>query len=61
MAPIKVDPFLPPVLGYKHIANMHVYSHPSWGGALVMLATFVGPLLICFALYKYWQRQHSAA
>lgn len=44
-APMTVDPFMPPVLGYKRIANFIVYSVPSWGGILVMLASALGVLL----------------
>jgi copper chaperone NosL len=45
MAPMDVDPFMPPVLGFKRIANFIVYSVPSFGGALIMLASAIGPLL----------------
>jgi copper chaperone NosL len=45
-AAITVAPFTPPALGFKHIANFYVYSFPSFGGALVVLATLIGALAL---------------
>ncbi len=42
-APIRVDGFMPPLFGYKKIANFDIYSYP--GGASYALAA-VGALLI---------------
>lgn len=47
-APITVAPFMPPVLGFKKIANFVVYSIPSFGGIGVMVATFLLPVLSWF-------------
>lgn len=44
-APITVAPFMPPVLGFKRIANFVVYSIPSFGGSGVMVATFLLPVI----------------
>lgn len=46
-AAVKVDPFMPPMFGYKQLANFEVYSYPSaasyaLGGAMLLLvAAFV--------------------
>jgi copper chaperone NosL len=45
MAPMDVAPFMPPVLGFKQIANFKVYSVPAFGGAAIMLASAIGPLI----------------
>lgn len=42
-AAVKVDPFMPPVFGYRQIANFEVYSYPqgasyAMGAALLLLA-----------------------
>jgi hypothetical protein len=34
-APIKVEPFTPPVFGHQHIANFDVYSYPALGTYLL--------------------------
>jgi hypothetical protein len=46
-ASVKVPPFMPPLFGYKKLANFEVYSYPSAGSyalagvALVLLVAFV--------------------
>jgi hypothetical protein len=46
-ASVKVPPFMPPLFGYKKLANFEVYSYPSAGSyalaavAVVLLAAFV--------------------
>jgi copper chaperone NosL len=37
-AAIKVDPFMPPVFGYRQIANFEVYSYPRPGAYLMIAA-----------------------
>ena len=42
-APVKVEPFTPPILGYRRIANFEVYSYPdaatyAMAAALLLLA-----------------------
>ena len=43
-APVKVPPFMPPLFGYKQLANFEVYSYPglgsyAFGAALLLLVT----------------------
>jgi hypothetical protein len=46
-APVRVDPFTPPLFGYKQLANFEVYSYPGPGSyalalvALCLAAAFV--------------------
>ena len=47
-APVKVDPFMPPLFGSSQLANFEVYSYPglaSWALAVVGLALAVALLL----------------
>src|SRR5262249_31156281 len=48
-AAVKVDPFMPPLFGYKKLANFEVYSYPALGSyalvfvlASLLLAVFLG-------------------
>lgn len=50
-APVKVDPFTPPMFGYRQIANFEVYSYPAAGSYL--MAGTVGLLLL--ALLVAWR------
>ncbi len=50
-APVKVDPFMPPMFGYKQLANFEVYSYPA-PGTYLMLAT---ALLLFAALFVAWR------
>jgi hypothetical protein len=40
-ASVKVDPFLPPLFGYKKLANFEVYSYPGLGSYALLAATLV--------------------
>ena len=52
-APIKVDPFTPPVFGHQHIANFDVYSYPALGTYLLgAYAVILGVLLVLEARRK---------
>ena len=51
-APVKVDPFTPPVFGYQKIANFEVYSYPQ-SGAYFLAGVAV---LIAAALWMAWRR-----
>jgi hypothetical protein len=56
-AAVRVDPFMPPLFGYRQLANFEVYSYPSLGSyslALVALALFA-------ALVLAWRGQRGAA
>jgi copper chaperone NosL len=60
-AAVKVDPFMPPVFGYKQLANFEVYSYP----AAASYAMGVSTLLVAAALVVAWRatrgRRESAA
>lgn len=55
-AAVKVEPFLPPLFGYKKLANFEVYSYPQLGSyalavtALCLLAAFV-------LAFRQWRRE----
>jgi hypothetical protein len=57
-APVKVDPFMPPMFGYKQLANFEVYSYPT-AGSYTMAAT---ALLLFAAVVLAWRsgRAHAA-
>lgn len=55
-AAVRVDPFTPPLVGYKKLANFEVYSYPQLGsyalGAVALLLVFA------FALtWRQWRRE----
>ena len=56
-APVKVEPFMPPVFGYQRIANFEVYSYPKAGSYLL----FGVPFLLAVALVLVWRQRRSAA
>jgi hypothetical protein len=55
-AAVRVDPFMPPLFGYKKLANFEVYSYPQVGSyALAAVAVL---LLLGFALvWRQWRRE----
>jgi hypothetical protein len=54
-ASVKVDPFTPPLVGYKKLANFEVYSFPAVGSyALLAVA-----LLLLAALWLSWRTSCS--
>jgi hypothetical protein len=55
-AAVKVPPFMPPVFGYKQIANFEVYSYPR-GGTYLLLT--VG-LLLAAALWLAWRQRPAS-
>jgi hypothetical protein len=55
-AAVKVDPFMPPMFGYKQLANFEVYSYPAAG---TYLMTAVGVLLVV-ALFNAWWTSRRA-
>ena len=56
-AAVKVDPFLPPMFGYKKLANFEVYSYPGPGSyALVAVA-----VLLAVAIVLAWRQSRTAA
>jgi hypothetical protein len=56
-AAVKVPPFMPPVFGFKQIANFQVYSYPQ-AGTYAMGAAFV---LLFAALFLAWRDFRRAA
>jgi hypothetical protein len=59
-AAVRVDPFMPPMFGYKQLANFEVYSYPA-PGTYLMIATAV--LLFAAVIIAWWtdRRGHTAA
>ena len=54
-AAVKVDPFTPPLFGYKKLANFEVYSYPGLGSyALAGVA-----LLLIVAFYLAWRQPRA--
>jgi hypothetical protein len=54
-AAVQVEPFTPPMFGFKQIANFEVYSYPGLGG--YMLA---GAALVLFvALFMAWRQRRA--
>ncbi len=57
-AAVRVDPFMPPLFGYKKLANFEVYSYPKLGSyalaaaALLLLAGFV-------VSWRQWRRESA--
>jgi hypothetical protein len=58
-AAVKVDPFMPPLFGYKQLANFEVYSYPG----LASYALGVAMLLLLIAGITAWRQapKHSGA
>ena len=57
-AAIKVTPFMPPMFGYRQIANFEVYSYPR-AGTYAMVTAIV--LLLAALGWTWWRAQRSAA
>ena len=47
-AAIRLDAFMPPVIGYQRMANFHVWSYPGAGTWLLTAAWLLGPLVLWF-------------
>jgi hypothetical protein len=56
-AAVKIDPFMPPLFGYKKLANFEVYSYPALG-SYALLAVVVALLL---ALSLAWRQAKAVA
>jgi copper chaperone NosL len=57
-APVKVDPFMPPMFGYQKLANFEVYSYPV-AGSYTMAATAL--LIFAAVALAWWSGRRSAA
>ena len=55
-ASVKVDPFTPPLFGYKKLANFKVYSYPQAGSYALGLAA----LLVALAFFLGWKHPRAA-
>jgi copper chaperone NosL len=56
-AAVRVDPFMPPMFGYKKLANFEVYSYPQLGSYALAAAA----LCLVVALALAWRRWRRAA
>ena len=45
-AAIKIDPYMPPVIGWKQLANFKVISLPGTGSILMGFAAILGPIIL---------------
>lgn len=54
-APVRVDPFMPPIFGYKQLANFEVYSYPQVASYAMGLST----LLVIAAFVAVWRHTRS--
>jgi len=52
-ASVTVDPFMPPMFGYKQLANFEVYSYPAAGSYLMAAAV----LMMVVAFVAAWRQQ----
>ena len=59
-AAVKIDPFMPPLFGFKQLANFGVYSYPGLGSYALGLAVLALALAVFFA-WRDGQRGLSAA
>jgi hypothetical protein len=58
-AAVRVDPFMPPLFGYKKLANFEVYSYPQLGS--YALAAVAALLLLAFiSTWRQWRRDAAA-
>ena len=51
-AAVRVDPFMPPMFGYRKLANFEVYSYPKLGSYALAVAAVV----LVAALFMTWRR-----
>ncbi len=58
-AAVKVEPFMPPMFGYKQLANFEVYSYPALGSYALGVSTAL--LLVAFALSARQARRATEA
>lgn len=45
-AAIKIDPYMPPIIGWKQLANFKVISLPGSGSILMFFAAVLGPIIL---------------
>jgi copper chaperone NosL len=55
-AAVRVDPFMPPMFGFRKLANFEVYSYPQFGSYALGAAALV--LVVAFVLARrQWRRE----
>jgi hypothetical protein len=55
-AAVKVDPFMPPLIGHKKLANFEVYSYPAAGSYLLAAVTLLMAVAVVWAWLR-WRRR----
>jgi len=58
-AAVRVDPFMPPLFGYKQLANFEVYSYPG-PGSYALGAVAVCLLVATVMAWRGWRRERGA-
>jgi hypothetical protein len=58
-AAVRVAPFMPPLFGYKQLANFEVYSYPAFG-SYALLAVAVCLLAGLVLSWREWRRESVA-
>ncbi|MBP1684489.1 MAG: hypothetical protein H6Q33_632 [Deltaproteobacteria bacterium] len=53
-AAVRVEPFMPPMFGYKKLANFEVYSYPQFG-SYALTAVAVVLLLAFYLAWRQWR------
>jgi LPXTG-motif cell wall-anchored protein len=56
-ASVKVDPFMPPIFGYKQVGQFDVWSYPALGSYLFLAFG----LLLLGGCFLTWRRRRDAA
>jgi hypothetical protein len=57
-AAVRVDPFMPPLFGYKKLANFEVYSYPQLG-SYALAAAALCLVAALFLAFRQWRREAS--
>jgi copper chaperone NosL len=55
-AAVRVDPFMPPMFGFKKLANFEVYSYPQ-PGSYTLAAAALFLLLALILAWRQWRRE----
>jgi len=58
-AAVRVDPFMPPLFGYRQLANFEVYSYPG-PGSYALGAVAVCLLVATVMAWRGWRRERGA-
>jgi copper chaperone NosL len=55
-AAVRVDPFMPPLFGYKKLANFEVYSYPQLG-SYALAGTALALSVALYLSWRQWRRE----